>query len=64
MTQEIDTGNHQLVSLRGSSIVILAPKREMTPDEAVLHAAWLIAMAEPFVKQDKFSAILHAVQNT
>jgi hypothetical protein len=60
----IDVGNKFFVSMNQSGITILDPPRDaMTYDEALVLAAWLVAMAEPFAVQ-KFEDVLTAVQNT
>lgn len=43
---EIDTGNASLVGVRGDHITVLLPARTLTPTEALVHAAWLVAMAD------------------
>lgn len=60
---DIETINDQLVSMGDGHIVVMMPKRKMTPDDALRHAAWLVAMAEPMASS-KFSEVLKAVQNT
>lgn len=54
------TGNDQLVGVRGEHIIVQAAKHEMTREEALLHAAWLVTLAEE--KDDEFDRILTAVQ--
>lgn len=57
-----DIGNDQLVGIQGGErIVILNPKITMTKREALVHAAWLVAIADD---NDEFSAILEEVNNT
>lgn len=58
---EIDTGNDQFAGVRGDKIVLVAPKIYMTKQEALRHAAWLVALADD---DDEFPAILGAVRNT
>jgi hypothetical protein len=58
----VETGNDQLVALRGSRIIVMAPKQEMTQEEALRHAAWLVAIASE--GDGDFERILAAVQNT
>lgn len=36
--------NAQLVGMQAGKIVVLAPKRQMSRQEAIDHAAWLVAM--------------------
>lgn len=59
---EIDTGNYQMVGRRGDAVTVLLPRQEMTRQKALLHAAWLVATANP--ERGEFERILHAVQNT
>lgn len=41
----IDTTNDQLVGVQSGKIVIMLPRRVMTPPEALRHAAWLVCLA-------------------
>jgi hypothetical protein len=49
--------NKQLVSVAGNDIVVMAPLRRMTAEEALIHAAWLVTLAEAVavVSGDKLS---------
>lgn len=61
-TPEIDTGNDQLVGRSGDGTVsILLPQRTLTRQQALRHAAWLVAIADD---NDEFPAILNAVRGT
>lgn len=53
--------NKFLVGVAGDAIVVLRPSSQMTKAEALLHAAWLVALADD---NNEFSKILEAVQNT
>lgn len=53
--------NIQMVSVTGNDIAVLAPRHRMTKEEALIHAAWLVALAD---EHDQFSSILEQVQNT
>jgi hypothetical protein len=57
----IETTNDQLVALHGDKIIVMRPKFEMSPDEALRHAAWLIAVVGD---EERFKEILQAVFNT
>jgi hypothetical protein len=70
---EIDIGNTQLVGVQGGDVVVILPRGIMTPAEAMVHAAWLVTIAEtadllaaphgtwkPLV----FDDICHEVRNT
>lgn len=62
MGAEIDTGNDQLVGRSGDGTVsILLPLRRMTRQQALRHAAWLVAIADD---NDEFPAILSVVRST
>jgi len=64
----MDIGNKQGVGARGLGvdgakfINVLMPKHEMTNEEALVHAAWIVALADP--TRTKFSLILDQVLNT
>lgn len=62
----MDTFNSQLVGMGtgpGALVVVMNPAVQMTPDQALLHAAWLVALAEPFATVS-FDATLAAVRST
>ena len=63
---EIDTTNAQMVSLdKGVNVGVLFPRRSMTPDEALVHAAWLVVMAEIVgAEPGRFDEVLAAVRST
>lgn len=58
---KIDTSNNQFVGICGDTISVMMPKTQMTKKEALLHAAWLVAMAD---ENGEFNKILEAVYNT
>ena len=60
----MDTPNKFLVGAQGDHIVIGLPMRaaRMSRADALLLAAYLVAMAEPF-SGEKFADVLHAVEN-
>lgn len=62
----VDTKNSQFVGLQGENITVLRPLQIMTPEEALVHAAWLVAIAGPQTEKglDGFKEILEAVSNT
>jgi len=43
---QIDTANYQAVGSQGDKVSVLMPKRSMTADEAMVHAAWLVTIAQ------------------
>lgn len=60
---EIDTTNIGMVSTHGRDFKALRGGITMTPDQALVHAAWLVALAEPFAEHS-FAEVLEAVRNT
>ncbi len=56
-----DVTNYQLAGVEGDYIVILAPKTRMTKEDALRHAAWLVALAGDL---EEFRAWLTAVEGT
>ena len=61
---EGDIENQQLVGSHGESIVVQMPKLEMTPHEALVHAAWLVGVADKSENFAEFRGILKAVLET
>lgn len=57
----IDTGNDQLVGVYRDYIVVANPRKQMTKEQALVHAAYLVAIADD---NDEFDAILEVVRNT
>ena len=49
---EINTSNDQLVGVQGGKIVIMLPRRVMTPQEALRHAAWLVCLASGQIEME------------
>jgi hypothetical protein len=63
MTGEIETVNDQLVGdTAGGNITVQMPKNLMTRAEALRHAAWIVALADPL--EEEFPAVLAAVRST
>lgn len=60
---DVDTTNKFVVSVLGNgSVVILAPPRgPLSQDDALLLAAYLVALAA--APRERFLEILHAVEN-
>lgn len=52
-----------MVGSRGFHVVILAPRISFTPDEALMFAAYLVAMAE-YQASHSFADVLKAVENS
>ena len=59
----IDVTNIHCVCMKGEEIIILAPPSQLTPEEALRFAAWIVALAEPFAEV-RFAEVLAAVHNT
>jgi len=66
MPMPIDVGNSQGVSVNGrGEIVVIAPRSKMTKAEALVHAAWLVAVAGDDVDDvEDFLRVLQAVRET
>jgi len=63
MAQEpIDIDNIQLVGMAGDLITVLMPRQRMTKQEALVHAAWLVALADE--TGEEFEKILRRVEST
>ncbi|CAN1724402.1 conserved protein of unknown function [Hyphomicrobium sp. 1Nfss2.1] len=63
MSEEIDVMNKFGVSVGGGGIALLVPPRTpMTKDEALVLAAWLVALADPL--GERFEKVLDAVLST
>lgn len=56
-----DLMNTQMVGAGGDDIVVMMPKNKMTREEALVHAAWIVAIAD---RNGDFKTILDAVMNT
>ena len=62
---EINTGNDQMVGVRGDQVVMSLLKNQMSKEEALRHAAWLVMMAGCIPDDTPtFDEILEAVQST
>ena len=59
----IDPINKYLVSGNGQTLTVMVPVKNATPDQVLLHAAWLVTMAEPFADR-KFEEYIEAVRAT
>lgn len=59
---ELEIVNRQLVGVHGEQIVIMNPRLRMTKAEALVHAAFLVALAGD--EYGSFQKILEQVQNT
>jgi hypothetical protein len=59
--KSIEITNRQLVGRKGDRVVVMLPVQTMTVEEALVHAAWIVALAD---ENDQFPEILERVQNT
>ena len=57
----IDTGNYQMVGVSAGNILVMSPKRQMTKAEALVHAAWLVALADESEENADFKKVLDAI---
>lgn len=61
---EIDTSNRFVVSVNGSGILVMnPPQAPITPEDALVFAAWLVALAEHQASFD-FDDARKAVENS
>lgn len=61
----MEVPNSQMVGVRDGKIVVLFPRREMTKDEAMIHAAWLVTLADMSGEcLNRFEEIVMEVRNT
>jgi hypothetical protein len=61
--EEVDVTNYQAVCTRGrDELSVMAPKRTFSKKEALVHAAWLVALAER--EEGEFAAILEKVKES
>lgn len=62
---ERETGNKYLIALKGDDLIFINPPMRgqvISKQDALLLAAWLVAMAEG--EEGEFQRVLEAVQNT
>jgi hypothetical protein len=60
----MDIMNKFMVAASRSKVCIMNPPRgEMSPDDALLLAAWLVALASPMATEP-FEAVLEEVENS
>lgn len=64
--ETLDIGNYQFVGMRGAppseKVVVMIPKVELTRTEALVHAAWLVVLAEQ--ESGEFERVLEKVRST
>lgn len=61
--ETLDIDNRHMVGALGQKIIVMNPPKQLSPDEALVFAAWLVALAE-FQASVKFEDVLTKVQNT
>lgn len=65
MNEEIDTTNKFLVGVLGDQVVLPKPvPPKLAAADALILAAWLVAMAQCIEPESNFTALLDAVNNT
>lgn len=57
--KQLDYGNYQGVAGHGNRIAVLLPLQDMTVGEALVHAAWIVALAD---HEGQFDEILSRVR--
>ena len=58
-TYALDVDNRHAVGVCGDRVTVMLPSRSMTREQAVVHAAWLVAMADlafPLTTAPEFDA--------
>ena len=60
---KLDAPNTFMASGNGKTLSVLRPVIDATPDQVLLHAAWLVTMAEPFAEHS-FEDYRTAVRST
>ena len=62
--KEYDAGNYQMVCLKatGDEVTVIRPRAHMTIKQALVHAAWIVTLADP--SGEEFKKALAAVQDT
>ena len=56
--------NAQLVAVKDDNIVVLHPILQMSKSAALVHAAWLVAVADQSENFEEFRRVLKAVLET
>jgi hypothetical protein len=58
---EGDVENHQMVGIHGDKVQVMSPLAVMTKEQALIHAAWLVALADQSEDYTEFREILKRV---
>jgi hypothetical protein len=61
---EGNVANTQLVAVRDDRIIVMKPQIEMTREEALMHAATIVALTDKTENFEEFRGILKAVLET
>jgi len=61
---EGDVTNYQGVTVKDEDIIVISPLVTMDRKQALVHAAWLVALADESENYAEFRAALKAVLNT
>lgn len=59
---DVNVENRQIVAVRGNEINVWYPVMRMSKEDALVHAAWLVALADPL--DETFPSILAKVRGT
>ncbi len=60
---QLEAPNRYMVGGNGKTLTVMLPVVDATLDEILLHAAWLVTMAEPFAERS-FADYQAAVRST
>lgn len=60
----MEVPNRQLAGVQGQHVVVLAPRTVMSKKDALVHAAWLVALADESEGHSEFLQALNAVLQT
>ncbi len=58
--KQVDYGNYQGVAGHGDRIAVLLPLQDMTLGQALVHAAWIVALAD---HEEQFDEILSRIRD-
>jgi hypothetical protein len=56
--------NEQMVDVQGDKIQVISPSSVMTREEALIHAAWIVALADQSEDYTEFRSVLKTVLGT
>lgn len=62
-SDDLDVSNKWMVGAAGPNVVILRPPTSLSVDDALVFAAWIVALAE-YRAKTPFADVLEKVQNT